>query len=750
MRFVQELRSHLQYKIILPFLVLTLLVALAGSAVSFLLITGSAQERLNNQLAQVARATSDALVNQESANLLFLREAAFAGANPQTGAPSVADALAAGNSAGLAQALDPYFRVSTQRVGVRADRLIAFDRSGWSVIDWERPRDSSAADLRTARAPREITALWFVPRILAGQRDAQGDKFAGLLSLFDSDAQYLFTVAPVTSDGRVVGGLIIATRLDTLLHDLQASSQAAIVSVYRSEDGSAFASTTTPMDGLRALNIRSRLMPSIRDVQLAGQQSFFDVVKVNRRDYQFAYAPLRIRGGMVGVVSVALASDYVIGPWSDARLPLTVLTLVLMLAIIGLGIFIARQITRPLQELVATAEAVTAGDLERRSSVRVHDELGILSGSFNEMTAHLLDLYRAVRTEASQRAAIVASIADGVVVCDGAGAVLVINRATRALLGLGESEPGPGHFRDIPLRPLDQAALAFGDAHTPDLFNLHNRVVRVVAAPVVAEDGARLGDVYVLQDLTSEVAIDRAKTNFIATISHELRTPLTVLGGNSELLLRNFVGPLSDDQRLLIESMRKHTLTMTALLNNMITVAGLEMGVLTFNIEPMRLDSVLDEMLWEVRTALAAKNLELFVSLPDDLPDVLADPVQLRNALHQLLDNARLYTDFGSVSIRATQQDALVRIDISDTGCGIGDELRQQLFTRFMRGADGINSHERGIGLGLSIAQQLIEHQGGKLWLESTSAHGSTFSFTIPCCINAQSCYTDPSLATAA
>src|SRR5437762_4259908 len=94
MLFVHELRSHLQYKIILPFLLLTLLVALAGSAVSFLLITGSAQERLNNQLAQAARATSDALVNQERANLVFLREVAFAGPNNQTGAPAVADALA--------------------------------------------------------------------------------------------------------------------------------------------------------------------------------------------------------------------------------------------------------------------------------------------------------------------------------------------------------------------------------------------------------------------------------------------------------------------------------------------------------------------------------------------------------------------------------------------------------------------------------------------------------------------------------
>src|SRR5690242_10155723 len=101
MRLFQELRSQLQYKIILPFLLLTLLVALAGSAVSFLFIVGTAQERLNNQLAQVARATGDNLVGLENANLQFLREVAFAGPNIQTGAPAVADALADANNTGL-------------------------------------------------------------------------------------------------------------------------------------------------------------------------------------------------------------------------------------------------------------------------------------------------------------------------------------------------------------------------------------------------------------------------------------------------------------------------------------------------------------------------------------------------------------------------------------------------------------------------------------------------------------------------
>ena len=101
MQLFDEFRSHLQYKIILPFLLLTLLVALAGAGVAFLFITSTVQERLDNQLVQVARATSDGVVSQEKANLAFLREMAFAGPNQQIGAPAIADGLAGGDQRGL-------------------------------------------------------------------------------------------------------------------------------------------------------------------------------------------------------------------------------------------------------------------------------------------------------------------------------------------------------------------------------------------------------------------------------------------------------------------------------------------------------------------------------------------------------------------------------------------------------------------------------------------------------------------------
>src|SRR4051794_12231781 len=629
MQLFDEFRSHLQYKIIIPFLLLTLLVALAGAGVAFLFITSTVQERLDNQLVQVARATSDGVVGQEKANLAFLREMAFAGPNQQIEAPAVADGLADVNQRGLEQALDPFFRISAQRPGVKLDRLIAFDTTGRSFIDWERAPDRNSVTNWLRHTPRDLTSLWFVPRVLGRQQDALGDKYAGMLDLGDG-TRYLFTVAPVLKGDRVVGGLIVATQLNSLFQALQDESRAAIISMYNAEDGTPFASTVIPEGGLTELTIRHELLPLVRQLEEAQAQSVFDSVTVNQRGYQFAYVPLRVRGYTIGMLAVAQANDYVTSPWLAARTPLMLITAGLVLAIIGLGVAIARQITRPLQELVGAAQAVTGGDLARRSQVTVRDEIGILSSSFNNMTEHLLDLYGAVRAESSQRAAIVESITDGVVVCDRTGAILVINQATRALLGLADDAEPPSRFDAIPLMPLSEAALSFGAERAPNLFTLYDRIVRLSKAPVADDTGVQLGHVYVLQDLTSEVAIDRAKTNFMATISHELRTPLTVMNGSSDLLLRELSGPLTDEQRMLVGSIYKHAVSMTSLLNNVITLASLDSGTLAVDIERVDLNYILNDLLWSHRKTITAKGLRLVLDVPEDLPEIIADPQQLR------------------------------------------------------------------------------------------------------------------------
>jgi signal transduction histidine kinase len=730
MNILPELNRRIRYKIILPYAILTLLVAIAGSAIALLFVTGSAQERLNNQLAQQARSVSDTIVATETANLGFLREITFAGPNPYTSAPAVADALARRETAGLERAIEPYFQISAERA-IWIDRLIVFDTSGHSIVDWQRPSRNSPPETWIRRAPFNLTSLWFVSPLLRGEQDDLGDKYAGLLNLGDGE-RYLYVVAPITQGDQIVGGIIAATRLDSFLQELSINAQVAVMTIYNPSDGIAFASTAVPLSGLEQLHIRPNLIDLVRQLPTTrDEQGIFDIVRINERDYQLAYAPLRVRGTVIALISVALASDYVIGPWADVRLPLIFITMLLMAAIIGLGVLVAGRITRPLQELVGTAEAVIAGDLDRRSRVVSNDEVGTLSNSFNEMTGHLLQLYQTVRTEANQRAAIFESITDGIVVTHYNGEIALMNPAMQQLLQLASNDPLPAQFSEIPLLALDETALHFGGRSVGALYQLHDRIVRLTTAPIKHDANTTGGYVHVIQDMTSEVAIDRAKTNFIATISHELRTPLTVIGGNADLLLSGLMGPMHEDQRPMIVTIRQYTTTTTSLINNIITIAGLDSGTINIELSPLALAPLVDDVSRSVRGRMASKHLQFIMNIPADLPDVLADISQLRIVIFQLLDNACRYTETGQIQLAAYCENGLVRVDISDTGAGIEPELRENLFTRFTRGSQGINSAERGIGLGLAIAHEIIEAQQGQIWLDQTSSQGSTFSFTL-------------------
>ncbi len=729
---LQELRSRLQYKIVLPFALLALCVALAGSAIAFSLVANSWQERFDNQLAQATRIAGDKLVDQERANLQFLQEVAFAPPNELVDAPAVAAAMADDDVEGLIRALDPYFNVGIQRSGVRLDRLIAFNRAGATMADMERlPAGSNTS--YTTYASMDFSQTWFVPRVLNADSDQYGDKFAGIVQLNNTETFYFCTIAPVRLGDEIVGGLIIGMKVDSLLKSLQDQAQAAVLTIYDSE-GRTLASTTSPPDGLTSLNINQRIIEKFWQDVAPKEHGIFDVKSINERDYQFAYTPLQIRNTTVGVLSVALSSEYVVRAWGDARIPLAVLTLAAMFAIIVLGIYIARLITAPLNELVLTARSITAGNLHRRSQVHSKDEVGSLSNSFNRMTEHLIRLYGAVQAESTQRAAIVENITDGVVVCDADGKVLIVNRVLRTMLDLQDSDPLPAKMSDLPLIHLTEGMPDFDSRRTTELYKLNDYIVRVSIAPVITPGRAETHYVCAIQDLTAEIGIERARSNFIATISHELRTPLTVLRGNTDLLLRGLVGPLEDDQRMLIESMRQHTTNMAGLINNVIVLANLDSGQLQTNLEPLELKQIVEEAVWPLRNAIKAKDLELEIDISDELPPVLGDMDQLRTVVQQLVDNAQRYTDSGSIYLGATREAQFVRVDVRDTGRGIAPHMHDQIFQRFIRGDgtnEGINSAQRGIGLGLAIVKQLVERHGGRVWVDSTPGQGSTFSFTL-------------------
>lgn len=739
----KEFRGKLRYKIILPFLLLTLIVALGGSAFAFYLVANSVQERFDNRLAKVSLIVNQMLVDQERANLLYLMEIVHAPANENTGAPAVSDGLSRNDAEGLGVAINPYFLQGMSRPGLKFDRLIVVNKQGYSLVDLERVPTSISATGYITNPVLDFSEAWQVPNVLSSYEDEQGDKFAGLIQLqlpgaSGADTFYFGTIAPVVLGDEVVGGIIVAMEVQDLVNYLQQRATNYEVGdknsmvVFYDKQGHAQISTYKPNAGISVLNITPDVIKHVEEADDEEEWAIFDVKKLAGQEYQFSYTPLKIRNTSVGILATALSRQDMMQEWAQARLPLTMGTLLLMFGIIVLGVLIARFITAPLEELATTARAVTAGELDRRSRVRSRDEIGMLATTFNQMTDHLIALFAQVLRESSERAAIVKSIGDGIIVCDSGGTVLSMNRSSYAMLGIDEHAVLPGHFGDLPLVPITEAV--FGKT-SDDLFALGDYTVRVSKSPIITDDGTYLGDVHVLHNLTNEVKVDRAKSGFIATINHEMRTPLTSMRGNIDMLRHEVVGPLNEEQKPMIETIGIQVGNMVKLVNNMTVIAGLDSGDTKVEIEPMSLKPTIDKVVWPLRKTFKSRKLKLKVNIPDDVPEVEADPIQLRNIMQQILENALVYTQEGGVTIQATPTDdnAYIRIDVKDTGCGIVPEMHEKIFDRFVRG-EGSESNDRpdrGIGLGLAIAKQLVEMHGGRIWVRSVPGEGSTFSFTL-------------------
>lgn len=347
-------------------------------------------------------------------------------------------------------------------------------------------------------------------------------------------------------------------------------------------------------------------------------------------------------------------------------------------------------------------------------------------------------LYSTVQEEASRNQAILQSIADGVVVFDADGRIILTNSTASTMLDLPANALIGRTLAELDVTPLQTGATeVFGDSSRTTTFYQSGRSERILSlssAPVASHDGRPFGEVLVLHDVTAEREIDRAKTDFIATISHELRTPLTVITSYADLLLRGYLGTLSDEQDDTMRTIRLHVQAMTDVVQNVVIIANIEAGIMKPIIQPCAVMNLIEQAVQLTRKSIEGKKLTLTVDVSIELPDVAVDRDHVKIILTQLLDNARRYTATGGITVRASKQNDGVQIDIIDTGQGIAATEESRMFQRFQRGGEqsGLTSTERGIGLGLAIARLLIENIGGKIWYVSTVGKGSTFSLMLP------------------
>jgi len=221
---------------------------------------------------------------------------------------------------------------------------------------------------------------------------------------------------------------------------------------------------------------------------------------------------------------------------------------------------------------------------------------------------------------------------------------------------------------------------------------------------------------------------ERQRQNMVADVAHELRTPLSVIQGN----LRAILDDVYQLDKAEISRLYDETRLLSRLVDDLRELALADAGQLRLNSRPTDLAVVIQDCVDNLILGAEAQEVSLSARLPDELPAVQADLDRVSQVLRNLLVNALRYTPSGgSVTVSAGSAHGMVEVAIVDTGAGIDPGDLPHIFERFWR-ADPARARIGSTGLGLSIAQSLIEAQGGRIWAESTPGQGSTFRFTLP------------------
>lgn len=719
-RTVGNLVLSIRTKIVLPYAVLTLAVAAVGTFVVTQLVAGSLEERFVNQLVDSGQVASDSVVKKEREHLEVLRAMAFT--------QGVDVAVASSDMHTLEELLVPL------AVNHQIDSVEVTDSLGRELLGFRHDRGSTDVRDYTLTTGTDLTTWPIVTQILAGQVDGLGDKFVMLVK--EPSGYVFYTGGPIRYEDRVVGAILVGTYLDEFLAEIKRETLADVT--FYDNQGQVLA-TTFRGGGEQVQDVLEVTPAFCQSIVLRRDETLRRSLTLYGRPYEMAFGPLQLRESLLGIFSVALSSNFIVQKAATSRLRFGFLFTSAMVLVFVIGYLISRRIIVPIIRLVQTSRAVAAGDLSQQTGIRRGDEIGILASSFDQMTWSLRERTRELEEEASKIRAIVESIADGVIVEDKSGQIIMMNPAAERILGSMSENFLANPVRELPA--IHAGGPSSADSSEVRRFEAGGKVVSAHEAPVVTKDGVELGKVMVFRDITREVEVDRLKDEFIENVSHELRTPLTSIKGYSELLTLTAQDKLDEQQRKSLSYISQRSSQLVAMIGELLDMTDIAAGTLGLDLAPTWLDELILEVMDSWRERIEEKQLTAVTQLSDDLPQVLVDRDRVKRVLNNLISNSYNYTmPGGKINVTTYTDGDKVRVNVEDTGVGISKSDQSRLFTRFFRAREVPHDDVRGAGLGLYMAKALIEAHGERIWLErSKPGEGSVFSFTLPIAENRES-----------
>lgn len=418
-------------------------------------------------------------------------------------------------------------------------------------------------------------------------------------------------------------------------------------------------------------------------------------------------------------------------------------------------------VMRTVESLNAASKRMVNGTMSEELVLDTRDELGQIVSAFNKIASALV-------AQNQYRQAVVDNAADGILTTDQHGILQSFNPAAERMFGYSASEVvGKNVAMLVPA--ADASLFARSQAGAPKSRDRRETVgIRKDGSqfPIeIAVTDTRVGEnrelfIGIVRDITElkraeavllqakedAEAASKMKGTFLANVSHELRTPLTSVLGFAKIIkkrLEEAILPLvpmdqPKTQRAVqqvsanIDIIIAEGERLTALINNVLDLAKIEAGKVEWQMEPVSIGEIIERAATATAALFESKPYKLALDVQNDLPQLIGDRDRLIQVVINLISNAVKFTERGGITCRARMDNDLLKVSVIDTGLGIDPKDYDQVFEQFVQVGDTLTNKPMGTGLGLPICKQIIEHHGGRIWVESEIGKGSTFSFTLP------------------
>jgi len=481
------------------------------------------------------------------------------------------------------------------------------------------------------------------------------------------------------------------------------------------------------------------------------------------------FVPMVSGDRYLGVVALGINPNETLLVSSALTREVTVAVFVSIWVLVILGSVInALTIIRPVKELLRGVRSIAGGNFNTRIALPVGGELGELLEGFNTMASQL-EVYKAanieeLRAEQVKQQSLIATMADGAVLLDADGRIVLVNPTARRLFRWeARNLEGNEVIGELPDRLAMELAgalqnLISSERESTDVrcsFGEPPRTLRIVLQSVRDASGEVLkGIAMTIQDLTREVELNAAQSRFISNVSHELRTPLFNIKSYVETL-HDYNDQLSDEQKQeFLGIANAETDRLTRLVNDVLDLSRLESDRV-WELEPFEVGPAIEQTLRTYRLNAGEKGVDLGFDADPQLPRVLGNWDLLLQVFDNLVGNALKFTPpGGALRLRAypwpdqcvldpdsrpgdnpncalTSPLPRLRIEIADSGCGIAAADQERIFERFYRVENAVHT-EAGTGLGLSIVRGILEKHGTQVRMASESGVGTTFWFDLP------------------